>query len=106
MQKKNAAINQLDNVSFYCADADHPSLQNSRIILVDPPRKGLSPGLIQSIQKAAPERLVYISCAPDTLARDCRLLAEAGYRADEIYPFDMFPRTGHIECVTLLTRGQ
>lgn len=104
--KKNAAINQLDNVSFYCADADHPSLQNSRIILVDPPRKGLSPGLIQSIQKAAPERLVYISCAPDTLARDCRLLAEAGYRADEIYPFDMFPRTGHIECVTLLTRGQ
>ncbi|MCI8331378.1 MAG: 23S rRNA (uracil(1939)-C(5))-methyltransferase RlmD [Clostridiales bacterium] len=102
--KKNAKRNHIDNVSFYQGDANDPRIADCQVIIVDPPRKGLSEALIQTLHKNAPDKIVYISCAPDTLARDCRRLFDAGYHACEVFPFDMFPRTGHVECVVLLSK--
>ena len=74
-------------------------------LLVDPPRKGLTPEVLEAILQAPPRRLAYISCNPATLARDLsRLTAEAGYRLQPIQPVDFFPQTSHVECVALLER--
>ena len=78
---------------------EHPD-----VVIVDPPRAGLDPEVIQSLLKAAPERLVYVSCNPATLARDIERLAPA-YRLTAIRPVDLFPQTPHIETVSLLTRA-
>ena len=102
--KKNAKLNDINNVAFYQGDANDPRIKGCQLLIVDPPRKGLSEALIHTIQTNAPERIVYISCAPDTLARDCRRLIDAGYQAGEVFPYDMFPRTGHVECVLLFTK--
>jgi len=72
-------------------------------ILLDPPRPGCAPAVLESIAKFRPGRVVYVSCNPATLARDLRLLVEAGYGLDHVTPLDMFPQTGHIECVSQLT---
>ncbi len=74
------------------------------VVLVDPPRKGLSPEVVKTILDAYPKKIVYISCNPATLARDCKLMAEAGYVLGDVTPVDMFPRTGHVESVVCLTR--
>ncbi|MCI8589744.1 MAG: 23S rRNA (uracil(1939)-C(5))-methyltransferase RlmD [Clostridiales bacterium] len=102
--KKNAKLNQVDNIAFYQGDANDPHIADCQLLIVDPPRKGLSEDLIQTIYKNAPDKVVYISCSPDTLARDCRRLFDVGYQAHEVFPFDMFPRTGHVECIVLLTK--
>ena len=73
------------------------------MLFVDPPRKGLSPEVIDSIALMAPPRLVYVSCDPATLARDLKLFAQRGYTAEKAIAVDMFPRTGHVETVCLLT---
>ena len=73
-------------------------------IVVDPPRKGLDKLLIDSILEANPEKIVYVSCNPSTLARDLGYLVEEGYRVVEVQPVDMFPQTAHVECVTLMSR--
>ena len=74
------------------------------MIIVDPPRKGLERAGIETAVKARPEKIVYISCDPATLARDCAIFAELGYFTSEATPFDLFPRTGHVESVVCLTR--
>ena len=74
------------------------------IIIVDPPRKGLEKAVIETAVKARPEKIVYISCDPATLARDCAIFAEMGYVTNEVTPFDLFPRTGHVESVCLLSK--
>ena len=74
------------------------------VVLLDPPRKGCEPALLRAVAEMAPRRVVYISCDPATLARDLKLLREAGYEARCVAPVDMFPRTGHVECAALLTR--
>ena len=73
-------------------------------IFVDPPRKGLSPGVIAALTGSGAERVVYISCNPATLARDLALLEKEGYRAVRCRAFDLFPRTGHVETVVLMSR--
>ena len=73
-------------------------------LLVDPPRKGLAPEVMDAILKAPPKRIAYISCNPATLARDLGLLSAAGYRIRPIQPVDFFPQTSHVECVALLER--
>ena len=107
----NAGQNGFDNAEFLCGDASEAAekLKNDGIkpdvVVVDPPRKGCEPELIRIIAGSfAPERVVYVSCDSATLARDCKIFKEHGYEAIKAAPFDMFPRTGHVETVCLLCR--
>lgn len=75
---------------------------NPEVIVVDPPRKGCDIKLLQSIGNAKPNKVVYVSCDPSTLARDLKILEENGYKTEIVQPVDMFPHTSHIECVALL----
>ncbi|MDE6732255.1 MAG: 23S rRNA (uracil(1939)-C(5))-methyltransferase RlmD, partial [Oscillospiraceae bacterium] len=74
------------------------------VILLDPPRKGCGAETIAACLKMAPERIVMISCNPATAARDCKLLAESGYKVEKVRAFDLFPRTRHIECVVCIQK--
>jgi 23S rRNA (uracil1939-C5)-methyltransferase len=106
--RANAERNQLPNARFEQADvaaslAEHLTWASS--LLVDPPRKGLTPEVMEAILQAPPKRIAYISCNPATLARDLgRLTAEAGYRLRPVQPVDFFPQTSHVESVALLQR--
>lgn len=108
----NAADNGVENVEFRCADAGAVADQlceeglKPDAVLVDPPRKGLSPQVIRDVVRMQPSRVVYISCNPATLARDLKLFAECGYSLFKTAAYDMFPRTGHVETVVLLSRVQ
>ena len=75
-----------------------------QVIMVDPPRKGLSPAVVDAMAQMAPERIVYVSCDPATLARDIGLLREKGYVLHTTKAVDMFPRCAHIETIVLLER--
>ena len=74
------------------------------VICVDPPRKGLSSDVIEAVVTMQPERLVYVSCDPATLARDIHLFEERGYHVQKVETVDLFPRTAHVETVALLQR--
>lgn len=107
----NAEENGIHNAEFICADATEAAKQLAKrgisadVVIVDPPRKGCTPELIHTIAKEFdPKRVVYVSCDPATLARDAKLFDELGYRVQSIVPFDLFPRTLHVETVCLLTR--
>ena len=108
--KENARRNGVDNAEFFCADAGEAALQLAArgirpdVICVDPPRKGISADVIEAIVQMAPQRLVYVSCDPATLARDVKLLAQRGYHLRRAEAADLFPRTHHVETVCLLTR--
>ena len=104
--KKNAKLNSLENCNFYNADASDIAkiAPDADCIIVDPPRKGITREVIDYIVKASPEKVVYISCDPDTLIRDIALFAPLGYVTDKITPVNMFPRTEHVETVILLSR--
>lgn len=108
--KENARLNNIDNTEFICgtaADAAEELKSKSikpDVITVDPPRKGLEKELIATICDMSPERVVYISCDPATLARDVKCLAQNGYAVKTVQPFDMFPRTWHVETVVLMSR--
>ena len=111
--KFNAQMNGIDNAEFYCGDAAelaarlHAAGVSADVIVVDPPRMGLSEGLPHVIAADfAPERVVYVSCDPSTLARDCAAFAREGYRVAAVTPVDLFPRTHHVESVVLLSRAQ
>jgi len=75
-------------------------------IVLDPPRSGCQPTALQAVIEHGPRRVVYVSCDPETLARDLRILVDAGYELLEVQPVDMFPQTHHIECVATLQRGE
>lgn len=108
--KKNAKHNQMDNVEFVVGEAEKVmpwwTKQGLRpdVIVVDPPRKGCDASLLEAMIAMEPERIVYVSCNPSTLARDLRILEDGGYQTQEIQPVDMFSQTSHVECVSLLTR--
>ena len=108
--KRNAAKNGIENVSFLCAPAEEalPKLVEDDInvdaLVLDPPRKGAEPVFLQAVIKSGVGRVVYVSCNPATLARDCKILAEGGYKVEAVAPFDLFPQTAHVECVTLMSR--
>jgi 23S rRNA (uracil1939-C5)-methyltransferase len=102
--KENAALNGISNAEFYCSAAEDFDFGEPDVLIVDPPRKGLAPSLIDTIGRVAPKRIVYISCSPDTLARDCSMLDKFGYKVLRCRPVNMFPRTSHIESVVCLSR--
>jgi 23S rRNA (uracil1939-C5)-methyltransferase len=108
--KKNALRNNIANAEFHCGDAGEVFGKLRKqgckpdIIIVDPPRKGCSPETIDVMTEAAPRKIVMISCNPATAARDAKLLSERGYSADKICGVDLFPKTGHVECVVLMSR--
>lgn len=109
--KFNAAANGFDNCRFICGDAFKAAEQlksegiKPDVVIVDPPRKGCSPELIETVANGfSPERVVYVSCDPATLARDLKLFREHGYLTLKAAPFDMFPKTGHVETVCSLAK--
>ena len=108
--KANAARNGITNTEFLCADAGEAAQELARrglrpdVICVDPPRKGISPEVVDAIAEMSPTRLVYVSCDPATLARDVARLREKGYHLQQAEAADLFPRTGHIETVCLLSQ--
>ena len=107
----NARLNSVDNVKFFAGDvrtAMRPLLEQSGkpdVLVVDPPRAGLSQKVVRRILEAEAERIVYVSCNPTTLAPNARQLVDAGYELKAVRPVDMFPQTPHIECVALLERA-
>lgn len=101
---ENKKINKIKNVSFICGDVSKNIHNlNSDIIVVDPPRSGLSEKTIIDILKINPEKIIYVSCDVITLARDLKVLNN-NYDVVEVSPYDMFPHTYHVECVSLLCR--
>ena len=74
------------------------------VVIMDPPRKGSTPELIGYLARRGVTRVVYVSCDPDTLARDCAEFLKYGYKMSEVIPVNMFPRTGHVENVVMLNR--
>lgn len=114
---ENAARNGITHASFYCGDASDAKkllataeaargeiATQTATVIFDPPRKGSTPELIGYIAERGFPRVVYVSCNPDTLARDCALFRELGYEIGTVTPVDMFSRTGHVESVVCLTR--
>ena len=114
--KQNAALNGLtpDRARFFCGDASDAKTLLSAIeangapspdlAVIDPPRKGTTEELIAEMDRRRIRRVVYISCEPETLARDCAVFRARGYTVGRVQPVDLFPRTGHVECVTEVSK--
>lgn len=108
--ERNARLNGHTNVRFYVGRAEQllPRWvkQGFRpdVIVVDPPRTGCDAALLQAVADVKPDRFVYVSCNPSTLAKDCRVLLDGGYRIEWVQPVDMFPQTAHVECCVSLVR--
>ena len=108
--KINARENGITNAEFYCADASKAAEKfktdgiKPDVVILDPPRKGCAGDVIDCVAQMSPERVVYISCDPATLARDCKIFASLGYEAIKATPVDLFARTGHCETVALIVR--
>lgn len=108
----NAKRNHIQNEQFYNADAGKFMVelaeQNEKVdvVFMDPPRSGSDEAFLSSVVKLAPKKVVYVSCNPETLARDLKYLTRHGYQAVECQPCDMFPFTKHVETVVLLSKGE
>lgn len=108
--RRNAELNGMSNVTFEVGASEDviPAWKEQGIeadvIVVDPPRKGCDPKLLETILEMKPERVVYVSCNPSTLSRDLRVLEDGGYKTVEVTPVDMFPHTVHVESVAWLVR--
>ena len=113
--KENMRRNGIENAAFYCGDAAdverllaaaeaaQGALAPDAVVL-DPPRKGCDAALLDFLAARGVPRIVYVSCGPDSLARDAARLVSLGYELGPVTPVDLFPRTGHVECVVALTR--
>ncbi len=108
--KANALNNNIQNAEFICADAALAAKDLTKkktrpdVVIIDPPRKGCDSSVIDAICTMSPIRVVYVSCDPETLARDLALFKEKGYITEEVTPVDMFPRTQHVETVVLMSQ--
>lgn len=106
----NAKINDVHNIKFVNDDAGRFMVELAKekesvdVVIMDPPRSGSDEAFLSSVVKLSPERLVYVSCGPDTLARDLKYLTKHGYQVKECTPFDCFPMTSHIENVVRLSK--
>ncbi|MEF9946184.1 MAG: 23S rRNA (uracil(1939)-C(5))-methyltransferase RlmD [Lachnospiraceae bacterium] len=111
--KKNAEINGIANAKFFVGKAEEVLPEKYKteniaadIIVVDPPRKGCEETLLATMVEMQPKKIVYVSCDSATLARDVKYLGERGYGVEKVQTVDMFPMTGHVECVCLMTRNR
>jgi 23S rRNA (uracil1939-C5)-methyltransferase len=108
--RDNAKRNNIGNAEFVLGDVAkelRPLLERAErpsVVFVDPPRAGLTPRAVRRLVELAPERIVYVSCNPTTLAPNARQLTDAGFALKRVRPVDMFPHTHHIECVSVFTR--
>lgn len=109
LARANAQINGVTNIDFVIGEAEaifarleFPAAETA--VILDPPRKGCDELFLRQLFAFAPARIVYVSCGPDTQARDLRLILDAGYRLERVQPFDLFPQTRHIENVATLVR--
>lgn len=108
--QENAERNQIKNIRFIQgkSETEAPKLADEGIhpdvIVLDPPRKGCDPALLEMIENLSVPKVVYVSCNPSTLARDLKILREYGYQVQEVQPVDLFPGTGHVETCVLLSR--
>lgn len=106
----NAKRNNMDNIRFYCDDAGKfmtrmaADGQHADVVFMDPPRSGSDETFLNCVARLAPKKIVYISCGPDTLARDLGVLKKKGYRVEKMVGVDLFPMTEHVETVVLLSR--
>ncbi len=110
--KVNAKANNLDNAQFFAGDAGEFMEEMARngehadVVFMDPPRAGSDRKFLSSVLTLAPDRIVYVSCNPETLARDLMFLVKNGYKVRKIQPVDMFPHTHHVETVVLLSKAK
>lgn len=107
--RDNADMNNISNARFYAqaaerAEYDTLNISRPLIVVLDPPRQGCAPKLIEKVKSLLPEHIIYVSCNPATLARDLRSFIPEGYTLGSITPVDMFPWTGHVETVVLMSR--
>ena len=108
----NAKMNGIDNIRFYCNDAGRFLVnmaeqgEKADVVIMDPPRSGSTEEFMDAVGKLGAGKVVYVSCNPETLARDVRYMKKLGYRAVEAWPVDMFPGTVHVETVVLLSKGE
>lgn len=104
-----ANLEPFDNTSLYIGPVEQilPELKvRPDVVIVDPPRAGLGTNVVDAIVKSGASEIIYVSCDPSTLARDCRALVDGRFQLKDIQPFDLFPQTYHIETVVLMTRVQ
>lgn len=101
---RNATINGIVNATYTCGRAEESEIADADVAILDPPRAGCKPELLQAIADVAIPHVIYVSCDPATLARDVKILHEAGYGLIEATPVDMFPNSGHVETVCLMSR--
>lgn len=108
--RENAKHNQCKNIEFACADAGEYMVEMAQdgekadVVIMDPPRSGSNEAFLSSVCRLSPNRIVYISCGPQSLARDLDYLTAHGYHAERIQPVDLFPMTVHVETVCLLSK--
>jgi len=102
--KENSVQNGIANAQFFCAQAEDfiESLTHIDLAVLNPPRKGCVPFFLEKLIVLKPQKILYISCDPATLARDLSFLCTQGYRIEKVQPFDMFPQTAHVETLVLL----
>ena len=111
----NKSLNGVKNAHFYCGDAANAEgllapVESERgtlhpdVVILDPPRKGCDKQLLDFLAERGVPRIVYVSCGPDTLARDCAILRDRGYEIGTVTPVDLFPRTGHVESIVSLVQ--
>ena len=106
----NARLNEIDNARFFAGDARHAlrplheKAHRPDVVVVDPPRAGLSQKVVRRVLETQPKRIVYVSCNPTTLAPNARQMVDSGFELVKVRPVDMFPHTPHIECVAVLER--
>ncbi|MDO3413005.1 23S rRNA (uracil(1939)-C(5))-methyltransferase RlmD [Saccharibacillus sp. CPCC 101409] len=108
--RRNAALNGRDNAQFFAGEVEDLLPRWAKdglapdVIVADPPRVGLDRKFLETVLRAKPQKFVYVSCNPSTLAKDCKVLLDGGYEIQSVQPVDMFPQTSQVECVTVLVK--
>ena len=106
MATRNLEANNFGNVRALCGKSEDVIAEldgKYDAVVLDPPRDGCERAVIEAVSDFGVKKVVYVSCNPATLARDCKILAGKGYRLESVRAFDMFPQTAHVETVCLLT---
>ena len=102
---QNVQLNKIMNVKMAAGMIEKVFPKKADVVVLDPPRGGCSEKALEVVSKARPRRIIYVSCNPETLARDLKYLSQNGYQIEVVQPLDMFPQTNHVEVVVKLSRS-